>query len=399
MKTLLLIAFILFPSVWTAWADGTPAVPASQAEVNSGANKVKYVTPATLKNWIGGGTGPTNGTTAAQVTNIVQSMAVTNSQPVVGVGNVTLNGAIPLVATNISRHQGLLISYQNSLAPGVPDNWMLFDVIGGGSIDIFTNGTIGAVTAIGSSVIANANGTASISDSGGHSLVLSNGVAYLNGLPLLTSAAGLIVYSNSPNIVWSSSAYPESDWTTNANFSSLAIGTPALGSYSILVITNSSATSFVTNSYPFSAFSLFAGAGTTTGVIPPAQIVKFVFANGGNGITVAEYGQDNTNLVALSKGNARGLTNYVAGETLVTNQLLKFDGGLHSGSLRDVTFFPSFVGANGSWSIYCSNVVLNTLAGYTWLANSNNRVTNGVIAFTSYGGTNSYLLKAMIKEQ
>lgn len=208
-----------------------------------------------------------------------------------------------------------------------------------------------------------------------------------------------LVYNQSPNIYWSSTAYPESDWATNANFSSTQMGSPSLGSSSILVITNSSAASFITNTYPFTAFSLFGGAATTTGIIPPSQIVKFVFANGGNGITVAEYGQDNTNLVALSKSNGRGLTNYVAGETIATNQVLKFDGGLHSGSLRDVTFFPSFVGANGSWSIYCSNVVLNTLTGYTWLANSNNRITNGIFAVTSYGGTNSYLLKAMIKEQ
>ena len=68
----LLSLFLLGLSVWTARGDGTPATPATQAQVNAGTEPWAYVTPQTLAGSIYAG-GPTNGTTAAQVTNIVNS--------------------------------------------------------------------------------------------------------------------------------------------------------------------------------------------------------------------------------------------------------------------------------------------------------------------------------------
>lgn len=56
-----LIAFLCVLNVWTALADGTPTVPASQAEVNAGTVHTKFVAPDTLKAWTGGGgSGGTN---------------------------------------------------------------------------------------------------------------------------------------------------------------------------------------------------------------------------------------------------------------------------------------------------------------------------------------------------
>ena len=61
MKTFSLCLFLVLAS-FAALADGTPVVPASQAEVDAGAIMTKYVAPLTLKNWsgAGGGGGATN---------------------------------------------------------------------------------------------------------------------------------------------------------------------------------------------------------------------------------------------------------------------------------------------------------------------------------------------------
>lgn len=75
-----LLLALLFLGVWTARADGTPVVAASQAEVNAGVIHTKFVAPDTLKNYTGS-LNPTNGATATQVSNIVNSIVATSSSP------------------------------------------------------------------------------------------------------------------------------------------------------------------------------------------------------------------------------------------------------------------------------------------------------------------------------
>lgn len=53
MKTLFCTLLICL-CVWTASGDGTPVVPATQAEVNAGVNGSKFVSPKTLGGWGGG---------------------------------------------------------------------------------------------------------------------------------------------------------------------------------------------------------------------------------------------------------------------------------------------------------------------------------------------------------
>lgn len=91
-----MLAFVL-PLV--ALADGTPTIPATQAEVNAGTIHNKYVAPDTLKNWTGGGGGgATNGLLASDLKASLESG--TNNYKGT---NVDLNGRLTvrdLVVTN-----------------------------------------------------------------------------------------------------------------------------------------------------------------------------------------------------------------------------------------------------------------------------------------------------------
>jgi hypothetical protein len=86
MKNFFLTLLLCLVSL-TAWADGTPTIPATQSEVNAGVIHNKYVAPDTLKNWTGAGGSPTNGVTANQMTNALTSGSVASLFSTLGVTN------------------------------------------------------------------------------------------------------------------------------------------------------------------------------------------------------------------------------------------------------------------------------------------------------------------------
>jgi len=92
--------------------------------------------------------------------------------------------------------------------------------------------------------------------------------------------------------------------------------------------------------------------------------------------------------------NGVAFTNYFA----TTNINLFFNGNLNSGlATNGPDLFFTFSGGWGSWSVKIpTNVTLHLPSQIKWMAGSNNVVTNGVLSFTAYGGTN--LVEAALGE-
>lgn len=132
------------------------------------------------------------------------------------------------------------------------------------------------------------------------------------GAELVTAGGRIEPMTNSPNIYWSLAG---NTFSTNANFTSIQIGSPIIGKLYSMRVTNSSA-SPITNTLPFAALSLSASNGVVTSVrIPANQVAEYSFrVNGDGSIRISVAGADNAALVNLLN---TGLTNFQSGATLV----------------------------------------------------------------------------------
>lgn len=113
MKTLLILCGILAAVNLPAADGGLVARPATQAEVNAGTVRSKFVSPATLAGWTGGGGGPTNGQTALQVTNIATAVA----KEQIAISNLTL----------IARERYINVLDYGAIPDGVTTNTTAFN--------------------------------------------------------------------------------------------------------------------------------------------------------------------------------------------------------------------------------------------------------------------------------
>lgn len=98
-----------------------------------------------------------------------------------------------------------------------------------------------------------------------------------------------------------------------------------------------------------------------------------------------------TNLI--SSEDATGYTNTVSylHEGVTTNITVAFNGTIQSFTVTNgPDVFLGYAGANGSCSYrFTTNVTLHFSYQPTWLAGSNNTITNGILNFSSWGGTNA----------
>jgi hypothetical protein len=147
MKTFLISVLAVFVAL-NAWADGTPAIPATQTEVNTGTIHNKYVAPDTLAGWTGGGGGgaagiatqngkgtntflqsPTNGGTFRMTGGSgVGTMSIafgsghnnwTISPESSHNGNITLDGAVAALSYSAAGGAFRIDSSGNLNSPGI----------------------------------------------------------------------------------------------------------------------------------------------------------------------------------------------------------------------------------------------------------------------------------------
>lgn len=128
-----------------------------------------------------------------------------------------------------------------------------------------------------------------------------------NSIPIGTGSGGLATsQTNSPNLVFS--AYI-GVWTTNANFTSSIIGTPsALASAAQLIISNSSA-SFITNTFPTTAFDAGLGTNVSYAFIPPFSSIHLWFYWNAGSYYVESYGAIPSTALRILGGDATAFTN------------------------------------------------------------------------------------------
>ena len=100
--TLLILLTVLGLGVWTAWGDGTPFPPASQAEVTAGILRNKFVSPATLVGARGQGIG-----SFLPSSTVVQTVNLINTNDIFPFGTSTAAGTGAMHWNpNITWHDG-----------------------------------------------------------------------------------------------------------------------------------------------------------------------------------------------------------------------------------------------------------------------------------------------------
>lgn len=104
IRTFLIIFFFVPPT----FAQLLSPKAASQAQVNAGTSKTTFVSPFTLNHWPGGGGGPTNGQTAAQVGALIEKtndafagVIGTNGTPGTYKFSTSGTNAVSNIATNL----------------------------------------------------------------------------------------------------------------------------------------------------------------------------------------------------------------------------------------------------------------------------------------------------------
>ena len=112
-----LLSLILLLAAFNLIAQPVPP-PATQAEVDAGVNRFKYLTPYTFANSTLAG-GPTNGVTAATATNIARYFS-TN-------GNATME-QFPSVLSNLASTRA---------RTNAPNHWEIYSDAGSGSTNAY----------------------------------------------------------------------------------------------------------------------------------------------------------------------------------------------------------------------------------------------------------------------
>lgn len=295
-----------------------------------------------------------DGTLVSTTTNSQVTFAATN-------GAVFLVGGIQL--TNFNTN----VAVQ---ALGVTTNgWLTTNGVPGGG----GGGGSGTVTSIAATVPpgfsisgspVTTSGTLAIARSGGNDNYLGGGATNI-GLLKATNAVFAGVITNS-------TLTPNAAVISGANSQLISVANPAVPS----VLTNY-------NGVQGYAVLLDSSA---------LKASQFVITDSG------------TNLQSTLSATSVGLTNTVSytHEGAGTNFPIVFNGTLQTFTVTNgPDVFFSYAGANGSASFLIrTNVTLHfSYQPGTWLAGSNNVITNGVVDISSYGGTNANQLVGAIGEK